>query len=89
MYMEQKIMDAKIMQANGKRQKAITKVLGVAERAVRKYLKTPPGRKTRKKRAGKLDAYWEYIITIIEDNPHYNIERCAYSMVSDGLRFPL
>ncbi len=70
-------MDAKIMQANGERQKEIAKVLGVTERTVRKYLKTPPGRKTRKKRASKLDAYREYIGTIIEYNPDHNMERRA------------
>jgi DNA-binding NarL/FixJ family response regulator len=32
---EQKIMDAKIMQAKGERQKEIAKVLGVTERTVR------------------------------------------------------
>ena len=75
-------MDAKIMQANGEQQKEIAKVLGVTERTVRNYLKTPPGRETRKKRASKLDAYREYIGTIIEENPHYNIELLYKKLVA-------
>lgn len=74
MYKEQKIMDAKIMQAKGLRQCEIAQTLGVTERTIRNYLKAPPGRKERKKRPSKLDPYRETVDSFIKEDPHYNIE---------------
>ncbi len=82
MYKEQKIMDAKIMQANGLRQWEIAESLGVSERTVRNYLKSPVLRKERKKRASKLDPYRDTIRAIIDENPCYNIELLYTKLVA-------
>jgi transposase len=84
MYKEQKIMDAKIMQAKGLRQWEIAETLGVTERTVRNYLKAPPRKKERKKRASKLDPYRSTVRAIIEENPHYNIELLFEKLVASG-----
>jgi transposase len=84
MYKEQKIMDAKIMQAKGLRQREIAETLGVTDRTIRNYLKAPPGKKERKKRSSKLDPYRDTIRAIIDDNPHYNIELLFEKLVASG-----
>ena len=84
MYKEQKIMDAKIMQAKGLRQREIAETLDVSERTVRNYLKASPARKDRKKRASKLDPYRKTIRAIIDENPHYNIELLFEKLVASG-----
>lgn len=84
MYKEQKIMDAKIMQAEGLRQWEIAQTLGVTERTVRNYLNSPVVKEYRKKRRSKLDLYRQTICAIIKETPHYNIELLFEKLVAAG-----
>lgn len=86
MYKEQKIMDTKIMQAKGLRQREIAESLGVTERTIRNYLKSPPGKKERKKRASKLDPFRAIVESVIRDNPYYNIELLFQALVKTGYK---
>lgn len=71
---EQKMMKARILQAQGYRQLEIAEMLNVSERTVRNYLKNPPSPRKRVKRASKLDPFFGTIRSIISDNPFYNCE---------------
>jgi transposase len=85
-YKEQKIMDAKIMQAKGLRQREIAESLGVTERTIRNYLKSSPGKKERKSRASKLDPYRSTVESVIRENPYYNIELLFQALLKSGYK---
>jgi transposase len=81
---EQKIMDAKLMQAEGFKQQEIANIIGVSVRTVRNYQKAPLKPKERKKRASKLDPFRDTIRSVISDNPYYNIELLYNDLISAG-----
>jgi len=74
MYKEQKMMKARILQAQGYRQREIAEMLDVSERTVRNYLKEPPAPRKMGKRTSKLDHYIDTIRATVSDNPYYNCE---------------
>lgn len=82
---EKYMSTAKILQAQGMKQKEISSQLGVCERTVRNYLNAYPGTHyERKKRPSKLDPYREIITSLIDENPHYNCELIFEKLVKAG-----
>lgn len=84
MYKEQKMMKARILQAQGYRQLEIAEMLNVSVRTVRNYLKNPPTPIKAVKRASKLDPFFGMIKPIISDNPYYNCELLYGILVKAG-----
>ena len=72
MVKEQSMLDARIMQAQGMKQREIAQQLGVTERTVRNYLRYPPRPRKKPKKASVLDPFKSYIRGILEEYPYYN-----------------
>jgi len=81
---EKRMLTAKILQAQGLTQIEISRRLGVCDRTIRNYLKADITQAKRKKRTSKLDPYYNFIKTILEDNPHYNCELIYEKLVASG-----
>lgn len=82
--MEHRMMDARILQAQGKTQREIAEILGVTDRTVRNYLAERPRERIRPVRVSKLDPYKEYIRRRVEDNPGINGELVFESLKKMG-----
>ncbi|HOT63076.1 MAG TPA: IS21 family transposase [Treponemataceae bacterium] len=78
------MLEARILQRQGRTQVEIARELGVCERTVRNHLKAPPGPRKKPKRASKLDPYRETIDGILEENPSYNGELIYERLVKLG-----
>jgi transposase len=78
---EHRMTDARFLQSEGKTQMEIAEILGVTDRTVRNYLKTPPRERIKPVRISKLDPYREYIQRRVDDNPGVNGE-----LILDSLR---
>ncbi len=69
---EHRMLDARIMQAQGMKQREIATQLGVTDRTIRNYLKLPPRPRKRPQRGSLLDSFEQYIREILEENPYTN-----------------
>lgn len=68
------MLEARILQGQGKTQAEIAEILGVCERTVRNHLKGMPEGRKKPKRGSKVDAFKASIDVILDDNPSYNGE---------------
>lgn len=68
-----KMHQAEILKRAGYKQREIAEQLGVSDRMVRNYL-NPKGRREATVRSSMLDPYREYITTVLEGTPHFNLE---------------
>jgi transposase len=71
---EHSMLEARILQGQGKTQAEIAELLGVCERTVRNHLKTMPAARKRPERGSKVDAFKATIDAILDANPFYNGE---------------
>jgi len=71
---ENRMLDARLLQAQGHTQVEIAGILGICERTVRNYLKQVPQARKSPKRASKLDPFKQVILDQLEENPSYNGE---------------
>jgi len=69
---EHRMLDARIMQAQGMKQREIATQLGVTDRTIRNYLKLPSRPRKRPQRGSLLDSFEQYIREILEENPYTN-----------------
>jgi transposase len=81
---ENRMMDARLLQAQGYTQVEIAEMLGVCERTVRNYLAQKPQARKCPKRPSKLDPYRQVIIDQLEENPRYNGEIIFERLVRMG-----
>jgi transposase len=68
------MLEARILQRQGKTQVEIAEILGVCERTVRSHLKSMPTARKKPKRGSKVDAFKATIDAILDANPSYNGE---------------
>lgn len=68
------MLKAKILQGQRKTQREIAEELGVTDRTIRNYLKRSDKPHTARVRKSKLDAFKDFIDTVLEDNPFLNRE---------------
>jgi transposase len=71
---EHRMLEAHVLQGQGKTQVEIAEILGVCERTVRYHLKGMPVGRKKPHRGSKVDAYKATIDEILDDNPSYNGE---------------
>lgn len=71
---ENRMLDARLLQAQGHTQVEIAGILGICERTVRNYLKQMPQARKSPKRPSKLDPFRQVILDQLEENPSYNGE---------------
>jgi transposase len=69
---EHRMLDARIMQAQGLKQREIAAQLGVTDRTVRNYLRYPPRPRKRPQRGSLLDPFKPTIREVLEKNPYSN-----------------
>jgi transposase len=69
---EHRMLEARVLQRQGKTQAEIAAALGVCERTVRNHLKGTPARKRNPVRGSRVDPYKQLIDSILEENPSYN-----------------
>jgi len=81
---ENRMLDARLLQAQGHTQVEIAGILGVCERTVRNYLKQMPQARKRPKRPSKLDSFKHVILDQLEENPSYNGELIFERIVRMG-----
>jgi transposase len=68
------MLEARILQGQGKTQTEIAGILGVCERTVRNHLKGMPAARRKPKRISKVDPFKPVIDTILDGNPAHNGE---------------
>lgn len=66
------MLEARILQGQGKTHIEIAEILGVCERTVRNYLTGMPSERKKPKRGSKVDSFKSLIDTILDGNPSYN-----------------
>ena len=71
---ERCMIKAKDLQVKGYTQREISEKLGVCERTVRNYIHNPSSSRKKVTRKSKLDPYYEYIKSVINEKPYYNCE---------------
>ena len=71
---EHSMLEARILQRQGKTQTEIAELLGVCERTVRNHLKAMPAARKRPIRGSKVDAFKATIDAILDTNPSHNGE---------------
>jgi transposase len=70
--MEQNMLKARELQAQGMTQVEIAAAIGKCERTIRNYLKNEPRKRKKTERPSRLDPYRAFIKDIIQENPSYN-----------------
>lgn len=70
---EHAMLEARELQAQGLSQKEISQALGVTDRTIRTYLKSPPRPRKKPERKSKLDAYKATIDSVLETHPRCNL----------------
>lgn len=81
---ENRMIDARMLQAQGHTQVEIAQMLGICERTVRTYLKQRPQPRKHTKRASQLDPFKPFILEQLENNPYYNGELIYERIVRQG-----
>ena len=71
---EHSMLEARILQRQGKTQVEIAEILGVCERTVRSHLKNLPAARKKPSRGSKVDVFKATIDSILDANPSYNGE---------------
>jgi transposase len=71
---EHRMLEARILQGQGKTQVEIARILGVCDRTVRNHLKGMPRGRKKPQRGSKVDAFKGMIDEILEGNASYNGE---------------
>jgi transposase len=71
---EHSMLEARILQGQGRTQAEIADILGVCERTVRNHLASMPSKRKKPKRGSKVDSFKPVIDTILDGNPSYNGE---------------
>ena len=69
---EHRMLQARILKAQGYKQAEIANMLGVTDRTVRNYLTNPPSPRKRTKRKSLLDPYKSFIESVLKEQPLYN-----------------
>lgn len=70
--MEQNMLEAQKMQAQGMKQRIIAEHFGVTERTVRNWLKEKPRQRKVPEKKSKLQAYKAFITSVLNENPDVN-----------------
>jgi len=78
------ILEARVLQGQGKTQVEIAEILGVCERTVRNHLATMPLARKKPERGSRLDSYKGKINEILEGNAFYNGELIYERLVKLG-----
>jgi transposase len=81
---EHRMLEARILQGQGKTQVEIAEILGVCERTVRSHLKGMPRGRRIPQRGSKVDAFKGKIDEILEGNAFYNGELIYERLVNLG-----
>lgn len=81
---ENRMLDARLLQAQGHTQVKIAEMLGVCERTVRNFLTQKPQARKCPTRPSKLDPYKQVILDHLEENPSYNGEILFERLVRMG-----
>lgn len=81
---EHRMLEARILQGQGKTQVEIADILGVCERTVRYHLKSMPAGRKKPQRGSRLDAFKAKIDEILEANASYNGELIYERLVKLG-----
>ena len=84
MEQEHRMLDARILQAQGYTQVQIAGMLQVTDRTVRNYLRYPPRGRRRPVRESKVDPHKPLIDEVLEKNPRYNSELLFERLVRLG-----
>ncbi len=71
---EHRMLEARILQGQGKKQAEIARILGVSERTVRSHLKGMPRGRKNPVRGSKVDPYKAKIDEILEADTYFNSE---------------
>jgi transposase len=81
---EHRMLEARILQGQGKTQVEIAELLNICERTVRYHLKNMPAARKKPQRGSKVDAFRASIDSILENNPSYNGELIYERLVKLG-----
>jgi transposase len=81
---EHRMLEARILQGQGKTQVEIAEILGVCERTVRSHLKGLPRGRKNPERGSKVDPFKAKIDEILEANTYYNGELIYERLVKLG-----
>jgi transposase len=81
---EHRMLEARILQGQGKTQVEIAEILGVCERTVRSHLKGMPRGRRKPQRGSKVDAFKGKIDEILEGNAFYNGELIYERLINLG-----
>ena len=81
---EHTMLEARVLQGQGKTQLEIAEILGVCERTVRNHLKGIPVGRKKPHRGSKVDGFKAKIDEILEDNAFYNGELIYERLVKMG-----
>jgi transposase len=84
MEQEHRMLEARILQGQGKTQVEIAEILGVCERTVRSHLKGMPRGRKNPERGSKVDAFKGKIDEILEANTYHNGELIYERIVAMG-----
>jgi transposase len=81
---EHRMLEARILQGQGRTQVEIAEILGVCERTVRYHLKSMPVGRKKPQRGSRVDAFKGKIDEILEGNSSYNGELIYERLVKLG-----
>jgi len=70
--MEEKMLEAHLLQRQGFTQKQIAEKIGVCDRTVRNYLSQKPRERRKSSRCSKLDPFKPLILSLINPDPFFN-----------------
>ncbi len=82
--MENRMLQARILQGQGYTQNQIAEILRVTDRTVRRYLSTAPRPRKTPVRQSKLDPFRDQIRARLDDNPFINGEILYESILKSG-----
>ena len=81
---EHSMLEAQVLQRQGKSQNEIAQILDICVRTVRNHLKSMPAGRKRTKRGSKVDAFKSKIDEILEENVSYNGELIYERLIKLG-----
>ena len=83
---EHTMLEARILQGQGRTQADIAAILGVCERTVRYHLKSMPAPRRKPRRGSKVDGFKAKIDEILEANSSHNGELIYEGLVKSGYK---